>query len=119
MVEPRHIAYWRDRQAKQAILQHHQTQQAWAALGPIAQMLRQDFGATRILVFGSLVRGTFHPDSDLDLAVAGIPPDRYFEALAAVNQNSPRWIDLKPLESLEAHFRDRVLATGVEIDAAS
>lgn len=79
-------------------------------------MLKQEFGVTRIIVFGSLVKHRFHPDSDIDIAAEGIPAADYFAAVAAVNRVSRRWVDLKPLESLDSHFRDRVLAEGTIID---
>ncbi|PSN20156.1 hypothetical protein C7271_03630 [filamentous cyanobacterium CCP5] len=83
----------------------------------MATCLRREFGATRIIVFGSLLSDRFGDDSDIDLAVEGIPKERYFEAVARVNEFSDRWVDLKPLEDLDTHFRQRALATGVEIDA--
>lgn len=56
---------------------------------------------------------TTHQNSDIDLAVAGIPPEHYFNALAAVNRLSDSFrIDLKPLEDLEPPFYQRVIQTG-------
>lgn len=68
------------------------------------------------MVFGSLVQERFGEDSDIDLAVAGIDKADFFAALAAVNAHSKWWIDLKPIESLEPRFKERVLATGRVID---
>lgn len=116
LVDQRDIDYWRQRSASQLEQQQQAMDQAWQEVRQIAQCLRQTFGAQRILVFGSLVRGRFTPDSDIDLAVDHLPPARYFEAVARVNDFSARWVDLKPLEALTPHFRDRVLATGVDID---
>lgn len=116
LVDQRDIDYWRQRSASQLEQQQQAMDQAWQEVRQIAQCLRQTFGAQRILVFGSLVRGRFTPDSDIDLAVDHLPPARYFEAVARVNDFSARWVDLKPLEALTPYFRDRVLATGVDID---
>ena len=82
----------------------------------MARCLRQEFGAKRIVVFGSLARGRFTQDSDIDLAADQIPPQRYFEAVARANDFSSRWVDLKPLEDLTPYFQERVLATGVDVD---
>jgi predicted nucleotidyltransferase len=117
MVEQRHIDYWRQRQAEQRTEQQCLTQQAWEEVDRIAKLLQQQFGATQVIVFGSLVKDTFHSDSDIDLAVAGISAADYFAAVAAANQISQRWVDLKPLESLEPHFKERVLTTGKVINA--
>lgn len=115
-VDPKYIDYWRQRTANQAEQQTQAMDQAWREVRQMAQCLRKEFGAQRILVFGSLVRGRFTPESDIDLAADHIPPARYFEAVARANDFSQRWVDLKPLEALTPHFRDRVLATGVEVD---
>jgi uncharacterized protein len=117
MVEQKYLDYWRDRQAQQQaeIAQH--IQQAWVDIAAIAQQLRAKFGATEMIVFGSLVRGGFDAESDLDIAVAGIPPQDFFTAMAVANQISHQWVDLKPLESLEPHFLQKVLTTGKRINA--
>lgn len=91
---------------------------AWDEVQCIAQALRDRFGATRVIVFGSLVRGRFSDRSDLDIAFEGIAAERFFAALAMANGLSARAVDLKPLESLSPYFRERVLATGRELDAA-
>ncbi|WP_198805956.1 nucleotidyltransferase family protein [Leptolyngbya sp. BL0902] len=116
MVDQNYIDYWRQQSVRQSEQQRQAMDQAWQEVRQMAQCLRQEFGAQRIVVFGSLVRGRFTPDSDIDLAADHIPPARYFEAVARVNDLSARWVDLKPLEALTGYFRERVLATGVDID---
>jgi predicted nucleotidyltransferase len=116
LVDQRDIDYWRQQSVSQLEQQQQAMDQAWQDVRQMAQCLRQTFGAKRIIVFGSLVRGGFNQDSDIDLAVDHLPPARYFEAVARVNDFSARWVDLKPLEALTPYFRDRVLATGVDID---
>ncbi len=45
-------------------------------------MLYEDFGATQVAVFGSLAeRDWFSKWSDIDIAVWGIPPEKYFRAV--------------------------------------
>jgi predicted nucleotidyltransferase len=41
-------------------------------------------GATEVFVFGSVSRGAGRPGSDLDLAVRGLPPERFFEAMSKI-----------------------------------
>jgi predicted nucleotidyltransferase len=118
MVEQKYIDYWRDRQKQQAAESEALAKQAWADLQQIAQLLRSEFGATEIIVFGSLVQGDrFDVESDIDLAVKGIPPEDFFAAMAAVNRISHQWVDLKPTESLDSHFLQKVLKTGKSINA--
>ena len=41
-----------------------------------AALLTQE-GAREVYVFGSVAAGRAHEESDLDLAVAGLPPERF------------------------------------------
>jgi predicted nucleotidyltransferase len=38
-------------------------------------------GADAVFLFGSTVEGPVRPDSDIDLAVAGLPPAKFFQAM--------------------------------------
>ncbi len=54
---------------------------AWKVARIAAEMLKRRYGATRVVVFGSLIRKTgFTPWSDVDLAVWGIAPKEYYSA---------------------------------------
>jgi predicted nucleotidyltransferase len=58
---------------------------AWELAQRAAALLREQFGATRVMVFGSLTHeGCFTPWSDVDLAAWGISPDDTFRAIGAV-----------------------------------
>lgn len=116
-VDATQLAYWRQAAEHQQQQRQAAAAIAWRQVEQIAVCLRREFGATQVIVFGSLVRDRFTGASDVDIAVAGVPADRYFEAVARVNELSDRWGDLKPLEALEPYFRERVLATGVVVDA--
>jgi uncharacterized protein len=119
MMEQKYIDYWRDRQTKQKLESAMLARQAWADIQKVAELLRCKFGATRVIVFGSLVRDDrFDAESDIDMAVEGILPEDYFTAMAEVNEVSHQWVDLKPMESLEPHFLQKVLTMGKSIYAA-
>ncbi len=47
------------------------------ALAKAARLLR-DLGASQVYMFGSAVKGQLRPDSDIDMAVSGLPPGLYF-----------------------------------------
>jgi predicted nucleotidyltransferase len=65
-------------------------QHAWRIARQAAQLLRDQYGAIRVMVFGSLVHDDwFTIWSDIDLAAWGIPPDRFYSAVAAVSGLSP------------------------------
>jgi predicted nucleotidyltransferase len=65
------------------------------------RLLREKFGAKEVILFGSLARrGGFTLFSDIDLAVRGIAPDRFFEAVGLVTGLSAEFkIDLVEIET--------------------
>ena len=68
-------------------------QQAQQLARQVAKVLYEEFGAVRVLLFGSAVRrASFTPWSDVDLAAWGIPPERFYAAVAAVTGLS---VDIK------------------------
>lgn len=111
----RFVTYWRQRRADQAEISQRLARQARMDVARIAAVLRQQFGVRRIILFGSLTRQRFAPGSDIDLAVEGLAKADLFAALAQVNELSRFPVDLKPLEELEPHFRQKVLDTGEEL----
>ena len=117
-MQQKYVDYWRDRQARQFAESEELARQAWADVDAIAGRLRAEFGATQVIVFGSLVQGDcFDVESDIDLAVAGVAAEDFFRAMAMANEVAHQWVDLKPLESLDVHFLEKVLRMGRVIDA--
>jgi len=58
---------------------------AWQVARRAARLLKDEFKATRVVVFGSLVRGDcFTPWSDVDLAAWGIAPEDTLRAMGMV-----------------------------------
>jgi predicted nucleotidyltransferase len=89
-----------------------QQQVALALATRCARILRDRFKASRVIPFGSVVgSGTWHPGSDLDLAVEGIPPEQFFQALAALRELLPPGldVDLVDLEHAGEALRARIL----------
>jgi predicted nucleotidyltransferase len=59
--------------------------EAWQLARKAAELLKSEFGAARVVVFGSLAHEDwFTPWSDVDLVAWGIPPSRFFGAVAAL-----------------------------------
>ena len=59
---------------------------AWAVARRVAALLKDAYGATRVVVFGSLVHpGRFTAWSDVDLAVWGLDYRRYLRAVAFIH----------------------------------
>jgi predicted nucleotidyltransferase len=60
--------------------------------------LLQEAGAREVYVFGSTVRGTASEESDVDLAVSGLPPASFFRVLARLSDLFDRSVDLVDLD---------------------
>jgi len=91
---------------------HIQQHEALALATRCVQILRDRFGARRVIPFGSVVgHGTWHPGSDLDLAVEGIPLERFFQALAALRELLPPGLDVDLVDLAQAGeaLRARIL----------
>ncbi len=85
---------------------------AWEAAQACAELLRRRFGARRVFIFGSLAgQGPWHARSDIDIAVEGLAPERYFDALRECWALLPEGLelDLIPLESAPPTLRARIL----------
>lgn len=106
------ITYWKQQQAERRHQNQQAAQLARRELKKLVQVLRDRYGVQRIILFGSLVKGRFSDESDIDLAVAGLSPTEFFTAYAEINQLTQFRVDLKPLESLHPHFYRRILAQG-------
>jgi predicted nucleotidyltransferase len=77
-------------------------------------LLKNRFGARRVILFGSLAgQGVWHETSDIDLAVEGLKPEDFFPAYAACDKLLPRdlelELDLVPLEDVYPELRARIL----------
>jgi len=85
---------------------------AVAALPGLAAALAE-LGATRVWVFGSIVEGGFDADrSDIDLAVEGLPPARYFTALGELLMRAPAPVDLVAIEDAPESLRGHIRTAG-------
>jgi predicted nucleotidyltransferase len=88
-------------------------QNAVAFAKSAAGVLSKTFGATRVVLFGSVMEpGRFNRRSDIDLAVDGLPSSRYFAALGELMRTSPFSIDLVPIEEANPLMKERI-AKGV------
>jgi predicted nucleotidyltransferase len=63
-----------------------------------AANLLRSMGASQVFVFGSLVRGELRPDSDIDMAVSGLPATLYFSAVSRASDLLGRPVDLLDLD---------------------
>jgi predicted nucleotidyltransferase len=78
-----------------------------------ARRLADEFGATRVVLFGTVARGAVHERSDVDLAVWGLPPAREGAASAMAGEVLAAPVDLVCMEGAPESLRRRVEAEGV------
>ncbi len=55
-------------------------------------------GAKEVYVFGSASKGEVRPDSDVDMAVSGLPPEVFFRAMGIASRALGRQVDLVDLD---------------------
>jgi predicted nucleotidyltransferase len=94
----------------------------------IAEHLRREYGAEKILLYGSCARGEAGPDSDMDLLIIAPSRERFFERMASVlrlSRDLRAGLPLSPVvltpEEVEQRlargdqFVADILSSGVEI----
>ena len=62
--------------------------------------LLQAAGAQEVYLFGSMAEGRAHEGSDVDLAVAGLPPEKFFATMARLADLFDRTVDLVDLDEV-------------------
>ncbi len=55
-------------------------------------------GAREVYLFGSAAAGTLREDSDIDLAISGLPPQNFFRAMSKAGEILGRELDLIDLD---------------------
>jgi len=110
-----YVEAWRKRLAQEECERRMRAKQLRphpALVQACAHHLAQDFGASKVYLFGSLLREDMvHARSDIDLAVEGLEGTRYFEALSAVWKHLPAGVELD-LVLLEEAWPGRASESG-------
>jgi uncharacterized protein len=79
-----------------------------------AQMLRREFGATRVVLFGSMLNQNIHENSDIDLAVWGLPESDYFKAVGKLQGLGKFQFDLIEPQNASPYIVDAI-SQGMEL----
>jgi len=58
-----------------------------------ANILKSE-GCQSIYLFGSLVTGNIHRNSDIDIGIKGLPPEKFFRVYAKLDNNLKNTVDL-------------------------
>ena len=83
-----------------------------AQLPKAASLLVTRYQARRVVLFGSLANGTHDEQSDVDLAVAGLPSAVYFHALADLMDLLAGPVDLVRVEEAMPSLLERIQEEG-------
>jgi predicted nucleotidyltransferase len=90
---------------------------AWSVARDAADLLKRQFGARRVVLYGSVAHGHwFGPRSDIDLAEDGIPPADFWRAWCALDPISRGFeVNLIAVESATESLRDMLDREGVKL----
>ena len=81
---------------------------------PAAQVLRAH-GVGEAYLFGSVARETNRPDSDVDLAVSGCPPEAFYRVSAEFERVFGAPLDLVDLDRAPADLAAAIRDAGIRI----
>ena len=59
-----------------------------------AQKILKDEGCKTIYLFGSMVTGKIHGNSDIDIGIKGLPPGKFFRVYALLDNSLSNNVDL-------------------------
>jgi predicted nucleotidyltransferase len=60
----------------------------------IATNFLKNEGCQSIYLFGSLVTGKIHQNSDIDIGIKGLPPEKFIRVYAKLDSNLSNTVDL-------------------------
>ncbi len=111
----RHAARARSQALQRQVAERRE--RAWALARQAAALLKTQYGAKRVIVFGSLVHDRcFTRWSDVDLAVAGMTWPTYLHAWSAVEElNKEIAVDLVEIETASGGLRRVIEQEGVPL----
>lgn len=108
----RETAQHREAERQQAIRQRFD--RAWKVARQGANLLKEQFGAQKVIVFGSLVHPElFHERSDIDLVAWGMVEKAYLPALSALLSLDEAFeIELVPVEEAKPSIYQTIIQEG-------
>jgi predicted nucleotidyltransferase len=73
-----------------------------------AVFLAKKYDVDKVVLFGSVISGTFNKASDIDIAVSGLPAEIYIRAIVELEELINANVDLKPIEECKGLIKDRI-----------
>ncbi|NWF75125.1 MAG: nucleotidyltransferase domain-containing protein [Nitrospirae bacterium] len=101
--------YWKEEALRSEVKKEKLRKDALKTAERLKDILIKNFSVKKIVIFGSVLqKGDFDENSDIDLAVEGLPKNAFFTALARLIMESPFEVDLKPIEDTSDLLRKRI-----------
>lgn len=90
-------------------------QEGWKVARECAEILKKQFGVQRVVLFGSMLNPEeMFFDSDIDLAVWGLPEKDLFRAGAAVERGHDFDVDIVETQKAKPHIL-KAIEKGIEL----
>jgi predicted nucleotidyltransferase len=70
----------------------------------IAANLLKNEGCKSIYLFGSMVTGKIHQNSDIDIGIKGLPPKKFFSVFANLDRKISSKLDLVDFDECEDFY---------------
>lgn len=80
-------------------------------LNEILSVLKK-YDVHKVLLYGSVSRGDFRNESDLDICVEGLEDQYFFKALGECMLNSKHSVSIIDFKNTYGYFRERILKEG-------
>jgi len=91
-------------------------EEAFRKAQKVALALNEAFPNVEVYLFGSLTTNLFEVDSDIDIAVKGLPEEQYFDAYRmAENITEPIPLDFVQFEFAQNSMKERIMRDGVRL----
>lgn len=77
-----------------------------------AVKILKENGAKEVFIFGSIVNGKFNENSDIDIAVKGLKPEKFYKVASILMFELDNEFDLIDLDDNENNFSQMLLKVG-------
>ncbi len=103
-------------QAEQADIERRRDQ-AWQSAKRASHILKEQFSATKVVVFGSLVQSAgFTRWSDVDIAAWGIAPEDTFRAIGVISELATDVpVNLVDINTAQTSLYEVILRDGIDL----
>jgi predicted nucleotidyltransferase len=107
---------WQQRREQQRVDLSARRERARMVADKMAAHLRAAYGATRVVLFGTVVSGNFHAHSDIDIAAWGIRDEDWSVAYSDIACFDREFEgDLVPMQWCKPHIAEEIERTGVDL----